>query len=186
MTELSRVASAGGVILLPTDTVYGLAAALDVPMGVAGLYALKGRSRSQPCQVILLSETLIEEAIMSQPSAVALEMRKRLPGPTTVIVNDHNGRYAAAAGSAPGSVGLRVPRMDLTLDQPLIATSANDPGGPDPASVADVPAHIRAGCALILDHGRLPGIASAVVDLRPLESGRPAILIRAGSAADSE
>ncbi len=185
MTELARVASEGGVILVPTDTVYGLAAALDVPAGVAALYALKGRPPSTPCQVILLSQRLVDDAILSQPSVVASVMRRLLPGPTTVIVSDPGGRYAAAAGGESGSVGLRVPRTDLVLDQPLIATSANDPGGPDPASVTDVPEHIRAGCDLILDHGRLPGIASAVVDLRPLATGQPAVLIRPGADPDA-
>jgi L-threonylcarbamoyladenylate synthase len=60
-----------------------------------------------------------------------------------------------------------------------VATSANHPGGSDPATVADVPADVRASCAII-DAGPLPGTASAVVDLRPLEDGRATVLVRPG------
>ena len=86
-----------------------------------------------------------------------------------------------SAGDQPGSVGLRLPDIDLELDLPLIATSANDPGGADPARVADVPAQIVAGCDLVVDVGRLPGIASAVVDLRPVEHGAMPIVLRPGA-----
>lgn len=181
MSDLALAAERGGVILLPTDTVYGLAAALDVPAGVSALYALKGRPRSQPCQVILLGAEQREAAISALPAAVAAVARQLVPGPLTIIVNDVGGRYRAAAGDQPGSVGLRIPDIDLELDQPLIATSANEPGGADPASVADVPAQIVAGCDLVMDVGRLPGIASAVVDLRPLEHGAAPIVLRPGA-----
>ena len=53
----------GALALVPTDTVYGLAAALDRPEGVAALYALKGRPRSQPCQVLVYAAALLDEAL---------------------------------------------------------------------------------------------------------------------------
>jgi tRNA A37 threonylcarbamoyladenosine synthetase subunit TsaC/SUA5/YrdC len=67
----------------------------------------------------------------------------------------------------------------LGLDLPMVATSANHPGGADPARVADVPADLRAGCAVV-DAGPLPGTASAVVDLRPVDGGGEAVLVRPG------
>ena len=57
------------------------------------------------------------------------------------------------------------------LDLPLVATSANHPGGADPASVGDVPGDLRAA-VLAVDAGALPGTASAVVDLRPVAGRR--------------
>lgn len=178
-----RALARGEVALLPTDTVYGLAAALDVPAGVAALYALKGRPRAQPCQVLLCAPDLLEAALAALPDAVARAARALLPGPATCLVPDPAGRYAAAAGAQPGSVGLRAPVLPpgfAALDLPLVATSANHPGGPDPRRPADVPADVRAGVGATVDLGALPGVASAVVDLREVGAGGPAVLVRPG------
>ncbi len=173
---------AGGVALLPTDTVYGLAAALDVPEGVAALYALKGRPRTQPVQVLLFGAALLAGALAALDPVTRGAAEVLLPGPVTCLVPDPAGRYAAAAGDAPGTVGLRAPRMEgpiATLGIALVATSANHPGGPDPAALSDVPGDLRRAVRA-LDAGELPGTASAVVDLRPLASGGEAVLVRPG------
>lgn len=159
----------GAVAIVPTDTVYGAAAALDQPDAVAALYALKGRPRSQPCQVLVFGERTLAATLDALPDALLPVLRALLPGTTTCIVPDPSGRFAAASGDAPGSVGLRAPKMPPdydAIDLPLIATSANHPGGPDPRAVGDVPADVRAGAGYVLDAGTLPGVASAVVDLR--------------------
>lgn len=179
---------AGGVALVPTDTVYGLVAALDSPEGVAALYALKARPRTQPCQVILFASPLLEEALVPLDELTRAAVRTLLPGTTTCLVPDPTGRYAPAAGDAPGSVGLRVPAMTDPLadfDLPLLATSANDPGGRDPRSIGDVPDHVRAGVACQVDGGPLPGTASAVVDLRSVADLKQALLIRPGPDPDA-
>jgi L-threonylcarbamoyladenylate synthase len=174
---------AGGVAVVPTDTVYGLAAALDAPGGVAALYALKGRPRSQPCQVLLYAPDLLDEALANLDPATAAAARALLPGPATCLVPDPAGRYAAAAGEGPGAVGLRAPARPgamAAVDVPLVATSANEPGGPDPRTLDAVPARLRQGCVAEVDAGPLPGTPSAVVDLRPVAGGAAAVLMRAG------
>ena len=173
----------GGLALVPTDTVYGLAAALDRPEGVAALYALKGRPRSQPCQVLVYSAALLDEALAPLDDRTRTAARALLPGPATCLVPDPAGRFAEAAGEPGGAVGVRAPRMDgpvTGLDLFLVATSANDPGGPDPARLDQVPARIRRGVAAALDQGPLPGTASAVVDLGDVAAGGPARLLRPG------
>jgi L-threonylcarbamoyladenylate synthase len=173
---------AGGLALVPTDTVYGLVAALDSSAGVSALYAVKGRPRSQPCQVILFGDLLGEALAVLDPvtrrAAAAL-----LPGPATCLVNDPAARYAAVAGSEAASVGLRAPAVGGPLARlgiPLAGTSANDPDGPDPARLEDVPARLLGAVACQVDGGPLPGTPSAVVDLRPVASGGAARLIRPG------
>ncbi len=173
----------GGVAVVPTDTVYGLAAALDVPEGVDALYALKGRPRAQPCQVLLFDAALLDEALAPLDALTRTAARALLPGPATCLVPDPAGRYAAAAGDAPGAVGVRAPVAPVAvagLGIALVATSANHPGGPDPAVLDEVPADIRARAAAEADAGRLPGTASAVVDLRPLALRGEALLVRPG------
>jgi L-threonylcarbamoyladenylate synthase len=161
--------ASGHTVLVPTDTVYGIAAALDDRESVARLYALKGRDRSQPCQVLCFSQTVLDTMTGHLPPAVHAIVRDLLPGTTTCIVDDPSGRYGAAGGADPHSLGIRAPAMApdfQAIDIPLIATSANDPGGADPTTVSDVPDHLRAGLGAIVDVGKLPGVASAVVDLR--------------------
>ncbi len=97
--------------LVPTDTVYGLAAALDVPAGIDALYALKGRPRSQPCQVLVFAPALLAEALAALAPRTRAAAAALLPGPATCLVPDPDGRYAAAAGATPGTLGLRAPRM---------------------------------------------------------------------------
>jgi L-threonylcarbamoyladenylate synthase len=183
VAEMRAALVAGGVALVPTDTVYGLAAWLDTRAGVEAVYALKGRPRDEPLQVLVFWRPLLDEALGPLPAAARYAASALLPGPATCIVPDPRGRYAAAAGSAHGTVGLRAPAGEGPLarfDLPLAATSANRPGGPNPATVADVPADLRAGCAAVIDGGRLPGTASAVVDLRGVAAGEPAVLLRPG------
>jgi L-threonylcarbamoyladenylate synthase len=182
LPAVRRALLAGGVAIVPTDTVYGLAAALDVPAGVEALYALKGRPRSQPCQVLLLGPALLDEAMASLDPLTRAAAAALLPGPVTCLVPDPSGRYAAAAGEAPGTVGLRapVPGPLAALGLPLVATSANVPDGPDPATLAEVPAGLRRRAAAAFDGGPLPGTASTVVDLRALAGGGAASLVRPG------
>jgi tRNA threonylcarbamoyl adenosine modification protein (Sua5/YciO/YrdC/YwlC family) len=178
-----RTLSAGGVAIVPTDTVYGLAAALDSPAGVAALYALKGRPRSQPCQVLVYTAGLLDEAIEPLDAVTAAAVRAVLPGRVTCIVPDPAGRYRSAGGAQQaGSVGIRAPSMNpaVKLGVPLIATSANEPGEPDPVSVDDVPERIRATVGATLDLGPLPGRASTVVDLTSVGAGGPARVLREG------
>ena len=180
---LREALARGGVALVPTDTVYGLAAWLDSRIGVDALYALKGRPRDQPCQVLVYQGPLLAEALGYLDPATRRAAAALLPGPATCLVPDPRGRYAAAAGAAAGSVGLRAPRVDgalARLDLPLVATSANHPGGPAAATVQDVPGDLRAACAAVVDAGALPGTPSAVVDLREVGAGGPARLVRPG------
>lgn len=164
---------------MPTDTVYGLAASLDED-SVARLYRLKNRPRVQPCQVLCLSRSALADAVSAIPDGQREIVMALQPGTTTCVVSDPADRFAVVAGDAAGSVGIRAPRMSSefeVFDVPLAATSANDPGGDDPRGVRDVPERILASVSAVLDIGELPGVASAVVDLR--QPGR-AILLRPG------
>lgn len=186
VADIFKGLAAGGLALLPTDTVYGLAAALDAPAGVDALYRTKGRPREQPCQVLLYAPRALAEALAALPEPARAVAADLLPGPATCLVPDPEGRFRAASGASPGSVGLRAPDMGGALDAldlPLVATSANTPGGPDPATLDDIPPELRAAAAE-LDAGRLPGTASAVVDLRPLLEGGAAVVIRPGPDPD--
>jgi L-threonylcarbamoyladenylate synthase len=163
--------------------VYGLVAALDSAAGVAALYAVKGRPRSQPVQVMLLDGELLAQALAPLDALTRRAVEALLPGPATCLVPDPSARYAAAAGAGAGSVGIRAPAIGgplAALGLPLVGTSANEPGGPDPGALEQVPERLRRAVACEVDGGRLPGTASAVVDLRGIAGGGPARLVRPG------
>ena len=183
--RLVAVLREGGVAVVPTDTVYGLACALDVDGAVERLYEVKGRDRGQPCQVLSYDGERALAAVGEVDPAVEAVLRAVLPGTVTCIVADPAGRFAAASGTAVGSVGVRVPLMPEafgTVEGLLVATSANAPGGPSPSSVADVPADLIARVDHVVDIGPLPGTASSVIDLTDLDAG--VRVVRAGPDMD--
>ena len=183
VAEAERVLAEGGLALMPTDTVYGLCAALDSPEGREALYALKGRDPAQPCQVLVYSPDALAALTDPLEPGLRIAVDALLPGPATCIVPDPWGRCDAAAGETAGTAGIRAPKVSgalLNFETLLMATSANEPGGPDPHLLEEVPFRISSGVGFELDAGALPGIASAVVDLRPVVDDGPARLVRAG------
>jgi L-threonylcarbamoyladenylate synthase len=94
-----------------------------------------------------------------------------LPGPYTLIFPNPARRYRWLTGLSPETIGVRVPELPepsrtiLERIGAVIGTSANLAGGPDPRRLEDVPEEIRAGCAVAIDGGELPGIPSTVLDL---------------------
>jgi L-threonylcarbamoyladenylate synthase len=162
---------AGLLVLLPTDTVYGLVSAPGEEPAQR-LYALKGRSRAQPTALIAPS---VEAMIDAIPELDAAILHKLLPGPYTLVVPNPAGRFPWLTGGEPGPIGVRVPVLPRAVQDVIgaagivLATSANDPGGPNPATLDVVPQRIRDGCAAELDLGALPGTPSTVLDLTGAE-----------------
>ncbi len=85
---LDRVLAGGGVAIVPTDTVYGLACALDVPGAVERLYDVKGRDRGQPCQVLAYDLDLVTDALTAVDAATRELVAELLPGTVTCITPD--------------------------------------------------------------------------------------------------
>ena len=165
--EVITALVAGLPVLLPTDTVYGLAASPAQERYAEGLYALKGREHRQPVALVAAS---VERLLEVVPELDRTIVHALLPGAFTLVLPNPARRYPWLTGERPDTIGVRVPAVGgdalRVLDAVgcVAATSANDPGGPDPVSLDDVPARIRAGCGAELDVGRLPGIASTVLD----------------------
>jgi L-threonylcarbamoyladenylate synthase len=179
---------AGAPVVLPFDTVYGLAADAENEAAVRSLYELKGRGAAQPSALVATSvDELLERVPELRNSAGSL--RSLLPGALTLVVANPSRRYPWLTGANPEAIGVRVPELRGASAEvlrglgALVATSANEPGAPDPAQLTDVPQHIRDGAGALLDGGMLPGTPSTVVDLTAPE---PRIL-RDGSvpAADA-
>jgi L-threonylcarbamoyladenylate synthase len=157
--------SSGGVAVFPTDTLYGIGCRPDDEAAVARVYELKGRPRDKPSAVMYFS---LDSLPPVGPRTRAV-LERLLPGPVLVVL--------------PGGVGLRVPDLPAmaSVRVPVLQTSANLSGGPDPRRLSDVPASIREGADLVLDGGELPGVPSTVLDLSRYESGRGWSVLRDGA-----
>ena len=180
---------AGQPVLLPTDTVYGLVTSAQREDYAARVYRLKGRDMTQPTALLAASVDQLFECLPELRGRSELIARALLPGPYTLILPNPARRFRWLTGVRTDAIGVRVPELPEAARRVVeatgcvLATSANDPGGPNPASLDDVPRRIRDGCAAELDLGPLPGTPSTVIDFSRDEP----LVIREGiaSAADA-
>ena len=158
----------GGLVVYPTETVYGLGAdALD-SAAVEAVFDAKERDRSEPVSMALPSV----EAALSYTAPTARERRfahEFLPGPVTVVV-DRGEAVPDVLTAGRERVGVRVPDHEVALSllaetPPLTATSANVSGRSSTRRVAALDAEIRDAAAAVLDGGETPGGGSTVVDV---------------------
>jgi tRNA (cmo5U34)-methyltransferase len=115
-------------------------------------------------------------------------MQRLLPGAVGMLLPNPAGRFPLACGEDPGTLGLRVPRTDglAGVRWPVLQSSANFAGGPDPRRLEDVPQAIRRAADLVIDGGALPGTPSTVVDLRRYEDDGSWSVARPGAVGDEE
>ncbi len=177
-----RCLAVGGVALFPSDTVYGLACDVSERLPVERLYGLKGRSLSKPSAVMFFDLSLALAALPDLGERTRSALTRLLPGPVTVLLPNPAERFPLACGSDPTTLGLRVPRVErlAAVSWPVLQSSANLAGGPDPRRLSDVPEVLRSGADLVLDGGELAGVASTVVDLRRFEDEGEWSVVRHG------
>ena len=155
--------------MLPTDTVYGLAALADDPIATGRLFELKGRAAEIPLAVLCAGVdqalALAEEPVSPSVRAVA---ERWWPGPLTLVLRRRAG-LALHLGEPESTIGLRVPDHALVRTVarevgPIAATSANRHGEPTPPTAAEVSAELGSGADLVVDGGPLADGASTVID----------------------
>jgi tRNA threonylcarbamoyl adenosine modification protein (Sua5/YciO/YrdC/YwlC family) len=165
VAETVAALQAGELVLLPTDTVYGLACLPGREESVRALSALKRRSPEQPVALVAGGREALLELVPELRSAVLLH------GPFTLVLPNPAGRLPWLTGSRPETIGVRLPSVagafaELLREVGVVAaTSANLHGGADPRRLDDIPREIRDAVAAALDGGDLPGAPSTVLDL---------------------
>jgi L-threonylcarbamoyladenylate synthase len=185
-TAFERCVGDGRVAIFPADTFYGRAVDPDSERAVARLNALKRRDPDQPSGVMFFALAHAEPLLAEQGTRTQAACERLLPGPVTLVLPNPGRRFPLACGGDPARIGLRVPDLGRELTAvtlPVLQSSANFHGGPDPRRLADVPAEIRAGADLELDGGELPGVASTVVDLSGYEHGGRYEILREGAVS---
>ena len=169
-----RALKAGGVILYPSDTVWGLGCRADDPDALDSLYRLKGRDSGLPSLVLVDAEGLLEEYANPVPEIAWDLIRETGPGTRPMTLVLPGGRDVAPALLADdGSLALRVvhdPFLQFIIrgiDVPLVSTSANVSGQPTPGHFDEIPKAIRNGVAhaCLTGRGRKGGEPSSMVKL---------------------
>ncbi len=159
-----------GVVAYPTDTVYGLGAAVFNYAAVSSLFVIKGRSRDQGVPVLVASESQLHE-IASEVSDDAYALAKAFwPGALTLVVPRRRDIPALVAGGSE-TIAVRLPdhpcpqSLIQALGAPITGTSANRHDGPEPTSAGEVQRQLGNRLSLILDGGPSPrSVPSTIVD----------------------
>ena len=188
MAEALEVLRRGGVILYPTDTIWGIGCDATDPDAVRRVYEIKRRSDSKSLVLLASDLDMVARYITKIPD-VAIDLVEVNDKPMTIIYPGAVCSQAPAEGeSAPkdrwhlawntvaedGSVGIRIPMMDFCkelvrrLGRPLVSTSANISGEPSPKTFADIPEEIRTAVDYVvepsLERGST-GLASQIIKL---------------------
>lgn len=165
----SQAVAGGGLIVLPTDTVYGIGADAFDPSAVAALLAAKGRGRSMPPPVLVASPEMLDVLAVDVPPAARALAERFWPGALTLIVRAQPS-LTWDLGETSGTVALRMPDDEvalalLRLTGPLAVSSANRTGQPAALTAGDAREQLGARVAVYLDAGPASGgVASTIVD----------------------
>jgi len=168
--EAVELLRAGGIVAVPTDTVYGIAADMALPDAIERLFAAKGRAPEKAVAVLLADAAQAAELGVLSPAASVLAERFWPGGLTLVLPVRHEARLPRVlAGGAP-TIGVRVPdhptpRALAAVLGPLPTTSANRSGEADARDAQEILERLGDSLALVLDSGPIRGgPASTVVD----------------------
>jgi L-threonylcarbamoyladenylate synthase len=178
----------GKLIVLPTDTVYGLVTTAFHAEAVLHLYRLKNRPVTQPTALLAPDIDMLFELVPELRGRIGVIARALLPGPYTLVLPNPARRYSWLTGAKYDTIGVRVPELPepsselLFRVSALAATSANRAGEPDPARLEEVPEELRAAAAVAIDGGELPGVPSTVLDF----TGQYPRVLREGAASGAE
>jgi L-threonylcarbamoyladenylate synthase len=182
----AQVIRAGGLIALPTDTVYGVAADLWQPEAVAALYAAKKRPPDRAIPVLLANFDDIAIVSGNVPALARRLAEAFWPGPLTLTVPRRPGLSEIV--SAYPTVGVRIPDHNRAREViracggALAVTSANLSGQPSPVTAQEAAGALGESVDLVLDGGPCPGgVPSTVADV----SGGELVIVRIGPLDES-
>ncbi|MGB5110589.1 MAG: L-threonylcarbamoyladenylate synthase [Mycobacterium sp.] len=170
LTSAISAVKGGGLVVLPTDTVYGIGADAFNSQAVAALLAAKNRGRDMPVGVLVGSWHTIDGLVYAVPPAARELIQAFWPGALSLVVR-HAPSLHWDLGDASGTVMLRMPLHPVAIELlrevgPMAVSSANVSGLPAAVTAADARAQLADRVEVYLDGGRSPqGAASTIVDV---------------------
>jgi L-threonylcarbamoyladenylate synthase len=184
VSHLSR----GGVVAIPTDTLYGLAASAVDPEAIARVFDIKGRPQGMAMPV-LLADPQDLDTFATDVSEVARKLANHFwPGPLSLVVK-RSEQMPDAATAGRDTVALRVPdhpvprEIARRLGAPITGTSANPSGQPAATTAAKVREQLGDAVDLVVDAGESPiGEGSTILDV----TGPALVALRVGAVSIAE
>lgn len=176
----------GGVIAIPTETVYGLAACLHSGTAIQKIFTLKNRPQDNPLIVHIASESDLQNLVTEIPASFE-KIKKFWPGPLTVIFKANTNAVSTVVRAGLPTVGIRIPSHPLTLELlqltgPLVAPSANVSGRPSATCAEHVTTDFGDNVP-VLDGGACTnGVESTIIAL----DGDHWELLRRGAIAEED
>lgn len=169
ITKAGRVITSGGVVVFPTETVYGLAASAFDDDAVRSIFELKGRPSDNPLIVHIADMQDLEKVVSHVPVWVRSLMEKFWPGPISFVLSKHPNISKVATANL-STVSVRMPKHEIAISLirasgvPLVAPSANISGRPSPTNAHSVTEDFQDSNITILDGGDCEvGIESTVL-----------------------
>ena len=177
----------GELVILPTETVYGLACDAHNADAIERVYAAKGRSERMPLPVQVADASQLRALVAKIPEEALRAAAKFWPGPLTLVLKRRPEHFAAVAAGGD-TVAVRIPRHPIPLavlgefGGALVVTSANKSGEADTVTAEDAADSVGEHVAVVLEAGPSPiGQASTVLDVT---GDKPKILRRGSITID--
>lgn len=179
----ARVIASGGLLVYPTETVYGIGADARNADALSRIPVVKGRDEKKPILVLIGSGEAVREFAANVPDVAEVLMRAFWPGPLTLVFRAR-GDVPELLTAGTGTVGLRYSPNAFCREliqrsgRPITSTSANRTGERTPATIEEIARQLGEGIDLYVDAGPLgDALPSTVVDV----SGPAPRLIREGA-----
>lgn len=180
--QAAAMLRAGGIVAVPTETVYGLAADALNEKAVEAVYTAKGRPEQKPLSVLVNGMDMVETVCTEIPPVAYRLAIAFWPGPLTMVLKS-KGAVPNVVTAGGSTLGVRCPDHPVTLSligtlgRPLAAPSANPSGAPSPKCAQEVTAGLNGKIDAVVDGGRCTvGVESTILDL----SLNPPKLLRMG------
>ncbi|GAA4778891.1 L-threonylcarbamoyladenylate synthase [Microbacterium gilvum] len=183
MRQARQAIARGELVVLPTDTVYGVAADAFSPAAVQRLLDAKGRGRQQPPPVLVANDAAMRALVEEVPEPVQRLVDRFWPGALTIVLPAQPS-LSWDLGDTQGTVAVRMPDDRLTLELlaetgPLAVSSANLTGQPAAVTIDSARGMLRESVSVYLDGGpSKTGVASTIVDATSFVGGASDPLLR--------
>jgi L-threonylcarbamoyladenylate synthase len=172
----------GEVVVLPTDTVYGVGVDAFASEAVEAVLTAKGRGREMPLPVLVPNAQTVDGLAADVPAYARDLIKAFWPGPLTLVLHAQTS-LMWDLGDTNGTVALRMPRNDTALKLltdvgPMAVTSANVSGQPPARTIVEAAAQLGSAVSVYLDAGPSAGdLASTILDC----TGESPVILRAGA-----
>jgi L-threonylcarbamoyladenylate synthase len=184
ITAAAEAVRGGEVVVLPTDTVYGVGADAFAADAVAAVLTAKGRGRDMPVPVLVPNPQTVDGLAADVPAYARDLINAFWPGPLTLVLHAQSS-LMWDLGETNGTVALRMPRHDVTLRLltevgPMAVTSANISGQQPAMTILEAATQLGSAVSVYLDAGpAASGLASTILDCTQVTP----VILRAGAVS---